>query len=254
MTTLVDLSHPWGADTPPFPGQSPPVIRTTHQIGVSGNQTFMQRYETTMHVGTHFDAQKHIVENGADLASIPLDTLFGEGIIVDISDSVGEWDIIKPEHLTTRAEIRPGDILIYHTGWHDHFIYGKNPDLEKYVFRQPGGDIELAEWIVEMRLKWIGVDSGSPDHPMNNGAILKKRPDLIESFERKMGRRADDLFPPENRFCMHRVPFAHNITHAENIGGDIDQVLNRRCRIGAFPWKIIGGDGCVSRVVAFLDD
>jgi hypothetical protein len=39
---------------------------------------------------------------------------------------------------------------------------------------------------------------------------------------------------------MHKIPFAHNITHVENVGGDIDEVLNIRCRIGAFPWKING--------------
>ncbi len=254
MTKLVDLSHPWGADIPPFPGQAPPKIVPTHQIGVSGNQTFMQRVETTMHVGTHFDAPRHIVPTGSDLASVPLDTLFGEGVIVDISGEVGEWDIIRPDHLTKRMEIRPRDIVVIHTGWHDHFVYGKTPDPEKYLFYQPGGAIELAQWIVDMRLKWIGVDCGSPDHPMNNGAILKKRPELVEIFEQKSERRVEEIFPPEHRFCMHRVPFAQGITHAENVGGDIDAVLNRRCKIGVFPWKWIGGDGCISRIVAFLEE
>lgn len=254
MVRLVDLSHPWGADTPTFPGQDPPVIRPVNVIGVSGNQTFMQRYDTTMHVGTHFDAQNHAIEGGADLASVPLDTLYGGGVIVDISDGVDEWDIIRPDHLTSRAEIRPDDIVIIHTGWHDHFFYGNQPDPEKYLFRAPGGGIELAEWIVETRLKWIGVDLGSPDHPMNNAAIRRTRPDLVEAFEKKAGRPVDEVFPPGRRFCMHRVPFAGNITHVENVGGDIDQVLGRRCDIGVFPWKLVGGDGCISRVVAFLDD
>jgi len=52
---------------------------------------------------------------------------------------------------------------------------------------------------------------------------------------------------------MHRIPFAARIPHVENIGGDIDQVLNRRCRIGAFPWKFKGGEASICRVVAFLD-
>lgn len=254
MTRLVDLSHPWGADTPPFPGQEPPKIQAIHRIGVSGSQTFMQRIETTMHIGTHFDAPRHIIPDGPDLASIPLETLYGDGVIVDISGAVGAWDIIRPKHLTARMEIHPGDIVIVHTGWHDHFVYGKAPDPERYLFRQPGGDIELARWIVDMRLKWIGVDCGSPDHPMNNGTILKRRPDLVKAFERQMGRRIDEVFPPEHRFCMHKVPFAHNITHVENIGGDIDAALNQRCKIGVFPWKWMGGDGCVSRVIAFFED
>ena len=254
MVSLVDLSHPWGPDTPPFPGQDPAIVRTTHEIGVSGNQTFMQRYEMSMHSGTHFDAQNHAIVGGDDLASIPLNTLFGDGVIVDVSDVVGEWDIIQPEHLCGKVEVRRGDIVIFHTGWHDYFVHGARPNLETYLYRQPGGGIELAEWVVEMGLKWIGVDCGSPDHPMNNGAILKRRPDLVEAFEKKMGRSIDEIFPTKNRFCMHRIPFTEKITHVENIGGDVDQVLGQRCNIGVFPWKLIGGDGCISRVIAFLDD
>jgi kynurenine formamidase len=51
-----------------------------------------------------------------DIASIPLTQLYGDGVIVDISDEVGEFNIIKPEHITKKIEVRTGDILIYHTG------------------------------------------------------------------------------------------------------------------------------------------
>lgn len=53
---------------------------------------------------------------------------------------------------------------------------------------------------------------------------------------------------------MHRVPFRQHILHVENLGGDLDQVLNTRCLIGVFPWKFIGGEASISRVVAFLPD
>ena len=49
MVRLIDLSHPWGPDTPSFPGQDPATVHKTHEIGVAGNQTFMQRYEMSMH-------------------------------------------------------------------------------------------------------------------------------------------------------------------------------------------------------------
>jgi kynurenine formamidase len=63
----------------------------------------------------------------------------------------------------------------------------------------------------------------------------------------------EEIFPRKDFFFMHRIPFAARIPHVENIGGDIDQVLNRRCRIGAFPWKFKGGEASICRVVAFLD-
>ena len=36
-------------------------------------------------------------------------------------------------------------------------------------------------------------------------------------------------------------------------GGDIELVLNKRCLIGAFPWRYEGLEGCPCRIVAFLD-
>jgi kynurenine formamidase len=31
-------------------------------------------------------------------------------------------------------------------------------------------------------------------------------------------------------------------------------VLNRRCQIGAFPWKFVGGEASICRIVAFIED
>jgi arylformamidase len=53
---------------------------------------------------------------------------------------------------------------------------------------------------------------------------------------------------------MHRIPFPKGITHVENVGGDINQLLNIRCLVGAFPWKFIGGESSIYRIVAFLED
>jgi kynurenine formamidase len=50
------------------------------------------------------------------------------------------------------------------------------------------------------------------------------------------------------------VPFRAGICHVENLGGDIEQVLNRRCLIGAFPIPIEGGEASPCRVVAFVED
>ncbi len=40
----------------------------------------------------------------------------------------------------------------------------------------------------------------------------------------------------------------------ENLGGELAEVAGRRVEIGAFPWRWIGGEGCICRVVAFLPD
>jgi kynurenine formamidase len=53
---------------------------------------------------------------------------------------------------------------------------------------------------------------------------------------------------------MHRVPFRQGITHVENLGGDVELALNKRCMIGAFPIPIEGGEASPCRVVAFIDE
>ena len=56
-----------------------------------------------------------------------------------------------------------------------------------------------------------------------------------------------DIFP------MHHLAFQDGCIHAENVGGDIERVLNTRCIIGAFPWKFEGGEACPCRIIAFFD-
>ncbi|MBI2371712.1 MAG: cyclase family protein [Deltaproteobacteria bacterium] len=247
----VDLTHPWGLHTPPFFGNEGPSITYVRRFPV--NHCVGMRIETSTHTGTHMDAPMHFVPNGGDMASIPLDRLIGEGVIVDVSNDVREWDEIKPEHLTKHIEIREGDIVLYYTGWDRYYYNRETRDEERYMCRHPGGGRDLAQWIVDMKLRWTGVDAASADHPMNT-FIRDRRPDLAREFERRVGRRVEDVYPPEELDIMHRLPFAHRIVHVENLGGDVAQVLNRRCLIGAFPWKFEGGDASICRVVAFLEE
>jgi arylformamidase len=102
-------------------------------------------------------------------------------------------------------------------------------------------------------LAWTGIDTGSGDHPMNT-TIRYKRPDALKQYEKEIGKDVNEVFPEEDLFVMHKVPFRAGITHVENVGGNIEDVLNTRCMIGAFPIPIEGGEASPSRVVAFIDE
>ncbi len=248
---LVDLSHPWGWNTPGWVGYDSPKVYYVQRLPTDG--IVSQWIETSLHVGTHIDAPLHYAPGGADMASFPLEKLCADGVIVDVSGQIGEWDLIEPEHITAKVEVRKGDILIIHTGWHHYYTHGDQPDETKYFCRHPGGSARLARWIVEMGFKWIGIDAGSADHPMNT-SIRNRRPDLAKEYERKIGKSISEMFRDEDYFTMHKIPFPQGIPHAENVGGDIDLVLDRRCVIGAFPWKFVGGEASICRIVAFLED
>ena len=248
---LVDLTHTFSIHTPSWVGYPWPKLSYFQRHATHG--IVSQWLETPLHAGTHFDGEFHIVSGGRDIRSIPLDRLCREGVIVDISEDMHDWAVIKPHHITDRLEVRKGDILIYHTGYQRYFNGGPEEDEERYFLRHPGGDREFAEWIVEMELAWTGFDCGSGDHPMNT-SIRHKRPDARKAYERETGKNVDDEWPEDDLFVMHNVPFRAGICHLENAGGDIEQALDRRCMIGAFPLPIDGGEASPCRLVAFLEE
>jgi kynurenine formamidase len=248
---LVDLTHVFSIHTPGWVGYPSPKLSYFQRHATHG--IVSQWLELPLHSGTHFDGQMHIVSGGSDIASVPIDRLCREGVIVDISDECEDWTVITPEMITSRADVRRGDILIYHTGYHRYFNGGPEEDEERYYLRHPGGDRRLAEWIVDMELAWTGFDCGSGDHPMNT-SIRYKRPDATKAFEKHVSKSVDEVFPEEDIFVMHRVPFRAGITHVENMGGNMEDALGKRCLIGAFPIPIEGGEASPCRVVAFIDE
>jgi transcriptional regulator with XRE-family HTH domain len=45
-----------------------------------------------------------------------------------------------------------------------------------------------------------------------------------------------------------------DIIHIENLGGQIDQVLDQKVQFGCFPWRFQGGEAAFCRAVVFLSD
>jgi|SRR5215207_2791684 len=247
---MVDLSHPISFHTPGWVGY--PGMKQYYTQTLQTNRVVSQRVETSLHVGTHIDAPLHLTPGGADMASIPLERLVHAGVVVDISDVVGPFDEIKPNHITDKIEVKRGDVVIYHTGFAKHYLGGEEEELTTYMCRHPGGGRELAEWIVDMELAWTGSDTGSADHPMNT-TIKNMRQDIRAEYEELIGVPLEDRWPDRDLFVMHRVPFPHNIVHAENVGGELASLGTTRCVIGAFPWKFIGGEASICRIIAFFD-
>ena len=249
---LVDLTQPMSIHTPGWVGY--PSIKLWYWQQHHTNGIVSQIVEMPLHMGTHMDSEIHGVSGGGDISDIPLSKLCHEGVIVDLEEEAGhDWGIYTPDMIEKKVEVKEGDILVIHTGWHRYFSDQKQTDLNKYFLKHPGPTNEFAEWAVEKKLSWIGVDCGSADHSLNT-SIRTKRPDMVVEFEKTTGKKLQDVLPDETVFCMHHKPFKNHVIHVENIGGDIEQVLNKRCMIGAFPWNFKGAEAGVCRVVAFLED
>jgi kynurenine formamidase len=125
------------------------------------------------------------------------------------------------------------------------------------MVKHPGPDREFAEWAKKKKLRWIAVDCGSADHPMNT--IIRtwmprqaKEADAV--FMKKYGKSLEEYFSDDKYQLMHIEMFPFSIIHAECFGGEIDLLLNRRIQVGFFPWRFVDGESSIGRAVAFLED
>ena len=258
-----DLSQPLNQDSffwPYYPPFEVKYIKRKVEHGVNA-----QYIQTSNHMGTHIDAPRHFVTNGKTIDQIPLDWLYGPGVIVDLSDEMDNLAAYTPEMIEKRVEVRDGDILILHTGWHRFGQFGENADEERYVFFHPGPHPDLVPWLLKKKIHIWGVDAISTDHPMNlpigrflgNGTFNHwKR--VRKMAEKRFGGAAkvDELFPEEHYQLTHNALFPHDCIHIENLGGEIakPELQNKRLVIGCFPWLFKGGEAAFCRTVAFTEE
>lgn len=256
-----DLSQPLNQECsfwPYYPPFEVKYIKRKAEHGVNA-----QYIQTSNHMGTHLDAPRHFVTGGMTIDQIPLDWLYGDGVIVDLSDELDELDVYTPEMIESRVQVRDGDILLLNTGFGKHAQFGAEPDEEKYIHRHPGAHPDLVPWLLDKKIHIWGLDAISTDHPMNLpiGRFLGKgmfgHCDRVRKLcEDKFGgpEGVDKLFPDGDYQLTHNALFPHHCMHVENLGGDIGHpdLQNRRLTLGVFPWLFKGGEAAFCRALAFV--
>ncbi|PKL23233.1 MAG: cyclase [Spirochaetae bacterium HGW-Spirochaetae-3] len=252
---MIDLTIPLGIGTPPWPTYEPLQVKYFKRLAPNGANGQIVTHSN--HIGTHLDGEIHFYTPGKDIASLDMDFLVHEGAIVDLSDIAGDYDVYTSKMVEDRVEVKEGDILIIHTGFHHYGWDQPTGDEIRYMIKHPGPDREFAEWAKKKKLRWIGVDCGSADHPMNTKIrdwMPKQAAECDRHFQKKYGKTLDEVFAEDKYQLMHIEMFNVGIIHAECLGGDIDLLLNQRATIGCFPWRFVDGESSISRIVAMVED
>jgi kynurenine formamidase len=257
---VIDLSQDFSVHTPAFASYEGPTVKWVKRLAFE--RAGGQMLTSSLHVGTHLDGPAHFLSGGKFIGDLPLEWLVGPACFVDLEAmGIGDYELYGPGHFEqwerdTGITIQPGDILVIHTGYHryypENWASRAEVDETKYFIRHPGPTRAFAEWLIDRKVRWLAVDAGSADHPMNT-VIRRIRADEAEYAEEKLGRSLDDVFPKADYQIMHTLLFPHDIIHIENLGGAIDDVLNQRLQFGCFPWRFQGGEAAFCRAVAFPD-
>jgi arylformamidase len=252
---LIDLTVPLGIGTPAWPTCEPLQVKYVRRL--VPNEANCQLLTHSNHLGTHLDGEIHIHAPGKDIANLDMGFLVHSGVVVDLSDACGDYDVYTSRMVEERVEVHKGDILVIHTGYH-HFGWDHpTADEVRYMVKHPGPDREFAEWARARQLRWIGVDCGGADHPMNTiirNWMPRHAHEAERVFTKKHGMSLEQFFDETKYQLMHLEMFQHGIIHAECLGGEMDLLINRRVQIGFFPWRFVDGESSIGRCVAFVDD
>ncbi|HET8578928.1 MAG TPA: cyclase family protein [Methylomirabilota bacterium] len=213
----IDLAHPYHAGMTYQKMVGPACIETVWEVG--RDPFNIQRLTLASHQGTHVDAPLHFIRGGRTIDTYGLSELGGPGVVLPIM--CGPSQAITARDLEGAGMgVERGDLVLLATGWDRHFstdAYHTHPYLSD----------EAADWLLDRRVKMVGVDFFSADLPV-------------------------PLRPPDFGWPIHHRLLGAGILIAENVA-NLTSLAGRRLTVGAFPLKIRGGDGAPARIFALHD-
>lgn len=167
------------------------------------------------HCGTHMDAPRHFIDDGASLDQLSLDACCGPAKMLDLTP-VGPRELLGVDRLVPWADtIGTGDRLLLRTDWH------RQAGTDAYRNELPRISIDLARWLAEKRIALLGVEPPSVAD-VNNVTELSE---------------------------VHQVLLGANITIVEGLA-HLDEIHCDEVEFVALPLKITDGDGSPVRAIA----
>ncbi len=252
-----DLTLPFSVQTPQWLNYVP--LSVSYHKRVGGQQFGMGRNgsicNASIHLATHMDGEIHFYPAGRRIGQVPLEEWVGAGVIADISEVVSNSSVYTPAMIEKVVDIRRGDILIINTGWHKYGWNSPESDEFRYMVKHPGPSPDFAQWSKDMKIKWIGVDCVSADHPMNTIMRIwhpKTFAEADSKLKRDFGKDWDEMYPLDKYYQdMHLNLFPHGIVHAENLGGDMSMLPSGRYYLGAFLARAMEAESMWGRFIAW---
>jgi arylformamidase len=213
-TLFYDLTHLIYPEMQTYPGEPQPEFQPFFKLG--RNKVNVTRLIMSSHTGTHVDAPKHFISNGDSVNEIPLDKFMGEAVTLDMSTkSIGQG--ITNVDLDTYSKIvNGGDIILIYTGTSD--CWNKDENIrQNFTYLEPSA----AKWIVDHKIKCIGIDSFS-----------------VEKYGFKDG-------------LAHKTLLSNKVGIIEGVNVNMKQCLGKRMFLICLPLFLKDIDGSPARVVVF---
>lgn len=233
--TVVDLSHPFAADTLYWPTSPTRFDLTTLASGVTEGGWFYSAnsFCAPEHGGTHLDAPIHFAQGRRTTDQIPVRQLVAPAVVIDVSKAAAQDADYRLSVADVRAwekkhgTIPGGAIVLLRTGWSARW-----PDRRRYFGDDAPGDAANLHFpslgaaaatllVRDRKVGALGVDTASIDHG------------------------------PSKDFPVHRIAAEANVPGLENLTG-LAALPESGAWVIALPMKIAGGSGGPLRAVALV--
>jgi len=173
----------------------------------------MTRIRMSPHIGTHIEAPYHLLQDGGDVATLPLDKLVGQALIMDFAHKMDDEAITLDDIQAYAGRIHAGDIVLLRTGRSSFYRTERAHD-------RPYLENAAVKWLVETGIACLGTDaSGIEKH----GAEQQ---------------------------VNHLTLFENNIPLVEFMN-NLDQIRSQRVMVCVLPWNMIGAEASPVRAIAF---
>lgn len=248
---MIDLSHPWGNDQPTWPAGEQPWTTPVQYMSKFNRRTQMM-HNFCQHVSTHYDAPSHVCQESPFVHEVPIEKFIAPAVVWSVPCTPMQTITVEMlQEADKRQPIQKGDYALIVTGWHR--LYS---DSDRYFLWSPGLNEAAAEWLVSKGAAGFAIDCQALDHPLASymaengpGPLV---PRVIEAYK-VFYPGHDPKKDHPNWEPVHEVFLKRNIPAFENLGGDVDKILDKRCVVCAFPSRWYMGDGSIVRMIAFVD-
>ncbi len=164
---LIDVTVPLDAKLPTYPGNTPFSLEAIKRIAGGGSSN-VSSLHLSAHCGTHVDAPRHFLDNGAGTEALPLELLVGRTRVIELqtrkgitAEDLGAFDLAEDIRLLIKTP--------------NSRLWGSPEFHADYVGIAESG----AKHLVERGVKLVGVDylsvevfktPGAPAHHVLLGA------------------------------------------------------------------------------------
>jgi kynurenine formamidase len=217
LLKIIDLTIPITHGMPRFPRYYIPSVELQPTATHEKERRSIHRLVIGTHNGTHIDAPFHMVPDGTRIDEVPLESLIGRAIVIDLSNKEPRAEISSKDLMHASSKIRAHDAVLIRTDWDR--MWGR----PEYFTDQPYLATDCAEWLIERRIRALGVDFSSVDNPSQ-----------VKAGEVPL---------------VHRRLLENSVLIIECLA-NLRSVTKSTVELISLPLKIVGSDGAPARIVA----